>query len=50
MTAMWDHAQQMDEELPQRGLPWPRFEPGEAADLTAFLLAKRGASPLKAKH
>jgi hypothetical protein len=38
---MWDHAANMDTELRARNLPWPRFEMGEAADLAAFLLARR---------
>jgi cytochrome c2 len=50
ITAMWNHAEQMGGELNQRGRAWPQFLPGEAADLTAFLLSKRGASPVKAKH
>ncbi len=40
IAAMWDHAANMDTELRARNLPWPRFEMGEAADLTAFLLAR----------
>jgi cytochrome c2 len=46
MAALWDHAPKMERELRARGLPWPRLETGEAADLTAFLLSKRpGAAP-----
>lgn len=41
IAAMWDHAPKMERELRTRGLPWPRFERGEAADLTAFLLSRR---------
>lgn len=41
IAAMWDHAPKMERELRTRGLPWPRLEPGEAADLTAFLLSRR---------
>jgi mono/diheme cytochrome c family protein len=44
IAAMWDHAPKMERELRARGLPWPRLEPGEAADLTAFLLSRRLAS------
>jgi cytochrome c2 len=44
IAAMWDHAPKMDRELRARGLPWPRLEQGEAADLTAFLLAQRSGS------
>jgi cytochrome c2 len=49
MTAMWNHAQQMGDEVRRRGLVFPRFELGETADLTSYLLAKRGASQT-AKH
>lgn len=45
MAAMWDHAPKMERELRTRGLPWPRLDPGEAADLTAFLLSRRSGSP-----
>ena len=41
MAAMWDHAPKMDHELRSRNLAWPRFELGDAADLTAFLLTRR---------
>ena len=41
IAAMWDHAPKMDRELRARNLPWPRFELGEAADLTAFVLSSR---------
>lgn len=44
IAAMWNHAATMQQELRARGLPWPRFEPGEAADLTAFLLSRRPSS------
>jgi cytochrome c2 len=50
ITAMWNHAQQMGDEMHRRGLPWPRFSPGETADLTAFLLAKPSPRPPDAKH
>jgi len=43
VAAMWDHGSKMDAELRSRNLPWPRLELGEAADLTAFLLARRSA-------
>jgi mono/diheme cytochrome c family protein len=50
MAAMWNHASAMEQELRKHGIPWPRFEPGDAADLTAFLLTSRGAvsAPQKA--
>lgn len=41
ITSMWNHAQGMEQELRRQGRAWPRFAPGEAADLTAFLLASR---------
>lgn len=44
IAAMWNHSAKMEEELRKRGLPWPRLESGEAADLTAFLLSRRDTS------
>ena len=44
IAAMWNHAPRMEKELRKQGLVWPRFQPGDAADLAAFLLAKRGRS------
>lgn len=41
IAAMWDHAPNMDAELRARKIAWPRLDPGDAADLTAFLLSKR---------
>ncbi len=41
IAAMWEHAAMMDIEMRTRNLPWPRFELGDAADLTAFLLSRR---------
>jgi hypothetical protein len=32
----------VEQDLRQRGLPWPRLAPGEAADLAAFVLTARG--------
>ena len=51
IAAMWDHAPKMERELRSRSLPWPRLEPGEAADLTAFLLSRRSgaAAPTTAR-
>ncbi|HWP99266.1 MAG TPA: cytochrome c [Vicinamibacterales bacterium] len=45
IATMWNHAPQMEEQLRRRGLVWPRFGPGEAADLAAFLLVSRGRIP-----
>jgi Ni/Fe-hydrogenase subunit HybB-like protein/cytochrome c2 len=52
MAAMWDHAPTMDRELRARGLPWPRLEAGEAADLTAFLVSRRSVAgaPIAARR
>ncbi len=44
IAAMWNHAPTMERELRTRGLTWPRFEQGEPADLTAFLLTSRTAA------
>jgi cytochrome c2 len=41
MAAMWNHSSAMEQELRKHGLPWPRLEPGDAADLAAFLLTRR---------
>ena len=45
MAAMWNHSTLMDQELRRRGLAWPLLAPGEAADLTAFLLTTRSHAP-----
>ncbi len=42
-AAMWNHAPRMEQALRTRGLAWPRLLPGQAADLTAFLVARRPA-------
>lgn len=42
MAAMWNHSSRVEQDLRQRGLPWPRLAPGEAADLAAFVLTARG--------
>lgn len=44
VAAMWNHAPTMALEIEKRGLKWPRFEPGEAADLTAFLMSTHQTS------
>ncbi len=41
VVAMWSHAQTMEQELRSRGLTWPRFERGEAAELIAFIISAR---------
>ena len=45
IAAMWNHAPRMEEETRRRGLLWPRFQPGDTADLAAFLLARRAPAP-----
>jgi cytochrome c2 len=50
ITAMWNHAQQMGDEVRRRGLVWPQFSQGETADLTAYLLSKRPPGPPVAKR
>ena len=41
IAAMWNHAAGMEEQVRQRGLTWPHMEPGETADLAAFLIVNR---------
>jgi Ni/Fe-hydrogenase subunit HybB-like protein/mono/diheme cytochrome c family protein len=45
-AAMWNHGPAMNRELEKRGLRWPRFDPGEAADLAGFLLSRRTGGPV----
>ena len=40
-AAMWNHAPRMEEEARKRGVLWPRLQPGDTADLTAYLLSRR---------
>jgi len=40
-AGMWNHSPAMERELRSRGLPWPRLDPGDPADLAAFLLQVR---------
>lgn len=49
IAAMWEHAPTMEQEMRDRNIPRPHFEPGDAADLTAFLLSKRTPSGENAK-
>ena len=39
IAAMWNHAAAMESAVRARGLAWPRMDPGDTADLTAFLIA-----------
>lgn len=41
ITAMWNHARQMEPQMRAQGIPWPKFEPGEMADLMEYLLQKK---------
>lgn len=45
IAAMWNHAPRMEEESRKLGVPWPRFGPGDTADLAAFLIEKRSEQP-----
>ena len=36
-SAMWNHAPQMHHLMAEKGLFWPKFEPGEMRDLVAYL-------------
>ena len=45
VTMMWNHAGGMETQLRRLGIMWPQFAPGEVADLSAFLLVKRGWTP-----
>jgi cytochrome c2 len=39
-AAMWNHAQAMEAQIRERGLPWPQFQGNEVRDLIAYLRAK----------
>jgi mono/diheme cytochrome c family protein len=41
MSAMWNQSARMEEAAREQGMPWPRFAPGDAADLAAYLLTAR---------
>jgi len=41
IAAMWNHAPRMEQESRRLGVLWPRFQPGDTADLAAFLLGSR---------
>lgn len=45
IAAMWNHAPRMEEESRKLGALWPRFQPGDMADLAAFLIEKRSPPP-----
>jgi cytochrome c2 len=42
VSAMWNDAKEMEEQMRAEGIPWPRFEPGEMRDLMEFLHAEHG--------
>jgi mono/diheme cytochrome c family protein len=44
VTAMWNHAGQMEAKMSEENVPWPVFKGGEMADLIDYLLSSRGAS------
>jgi mono/diheme cytochrome c family protein len=44
VTAMWNHAGQMEAKMSEENVPWPVFKGGEMADLIDYLLSSRGGS------
>jgi len=45
VARMWNHAAGMESQLRRQGIVWPQFAPGEVADLSAYILVKRGWVP-----
>jgi hypothetical protein len=45
IVAMWNHAPRMEKEGRKLGILWPRFRPGDTADLAAFLLTRGAPRP-----
>jgi cytochrome c2 len=41
VTAMWNHARIMRPAMHTKGIPWPKFEPGEMSDLMEFIYLTR---------
>jgi cytochrome c2 len=41
ITAMWNHAQAMEPVMRVKGVPWPKFEPGEMTDVIEFIYSIR---------
>jgi mono/diheme cytochrome c family protein len=41
ISAMWNHARQMEPAMRAKGIPWPKFEPGEMADLVEYIRIQR---------
>ena len=46
-TALWNHGPVMLEQMRERQMPWPVFQPGEMVDLMEFL--NQGAAPARAQ-
>lgn len=49
VTMMWNHSAQMEDQLRRLRIVWPQFAPGEVADLSAYLLVRRGWVPPPAR-
>lgn len=47
IAAMWNHATGMEAQVRARGLTWPRMEPGDTANLAAFLIASHKPNPAR---
>ena len=45
ITAMWNHARAMEPLMRTQGIPWPRFDPGEMADLMEYLYSQHEKQP-----
>jgi mono/diheme cytochrome c family protein len=45
VTAVWNHAANMEKEFKKRGIPWPDFRSTEMADLVAYLQKMRSRPP-----
>jgi cytochrome c2 len=41
IAAMWNHAQAMEPAMRAKGVPWPKFEPGEMTDVIEFIYMVR---------
>lgn len=44
ITAMWNHARAMEPFMRGKGIPWPKFEAGEMADLMEYLYTQHEAA------
>ena len=47
ITAMWNHAKTMEPVMRAQGVSWPKFEPGEMADLIEFLYTQHAKPETK---